>query len=174
LQESVRLRVPTVDLNYPGLRLRHKDPPVLEIDNFLSPEDCDALIASAQSDGYQVNSATFAASTAAARTSTTWYLRYQEPAVLPFLQAARALTGIALANIEEPQVVRYELGQQFSWHADAIPPTLLNPDRGYVTYVYMYICHFCRFHRRAYGSASEIYCAVIMSCLFCILYFIIT
>ena len=26
--------------------------------------------------------------------------------------------------MEEPQVVRYELGQQFTWHYDAVPPTM--------------------------------------------------
>ena len=34
------------------------------------------------------------------------------------------MTGRRIQTFEEPQVVRYEFGQQFSWHYDAIPKTL--------------------------------------------------
>ena len=31
------------------------------------------------------------------------------------------ILGCDIHQFEEPQVVRYEIGQQFSWHYDAIP-----------------------------------------------------
>lgn len=34
-----------VNLEYPGLRLCHFDPPVFVVDNFLTTDECDALVA---------------------------------------------------------------------------------------------------------------------------------
>ena len=70
-------------------------------------------------------SATFSSATASARTSTTWFVAYQSAPSL--LARAAALLGVAdLARFEEPQLVRYQSGQYFSWHYDAVPPTQLN------------------------------------------------
>ena len=40
-----------IDLDTPGLRVLNIDPPVLTIDNFLSPEQCDALVEAASGSG---------------------------------------------------------------------------------------------------------------------------
>jgi len=52
------------------------------------------------------------------------FVRYQEASTL--LTKALALLGRpgTLHSFEEPQLVWYQSGQQFSWHYDAIPPSL--------------------------------------------------
>ena len=55
--------------------------------------------------------------------STTWYVAYA--AAHPLLARAATLTGHPLDNCEEPQLVRYRPGENFSWHYDAVPPTML-------------------------------------------------
>lgn len=111
---------PTLNQDFPGLRLVHADPPVYEIDNFLSPEACDQYIDLALNDGYRVQSKTFSVHTAQARTSTTWYVDWAQTA--EFLDKGNQLTGFDFTNFEEPQIVRYETGEKFSWHMDTIPP----------------------------------------------------
>lgn len=113
---------PTLNCDYPNIRVINADPLILEIDDFLPTDLCDEFIQRAQELGMKVNSQTFSAATAAMRTSTTWYMQYAH--VAEFLQRAQVLTGKAVETFEEPQIVRYELGQQFSWHYDALPPTM--------------------------------------------------
>jgi len=118
--------MPSVDLQYPGARLVHLDPPVLCIDNFFTDEECDAYqaIRDSEDDAHCLEqSATFSSSSMSTRTSTTWFLRYQ--AVPAFLAKASALTGMPVSHFEEPQLVRYQQGQCFSWHYDAVPATQL-------------------------------------------------
>ena len=43
-----------------------------------------------------------------------------------FIHKASKLTGKPINTFEEPQIVLYEMGQQFSWHYDAIPKSLLD------------------------------------------------
>ncbi len=116
--------LPEIDLNYPGLRVLHLDPPVLTVDNFFSPEECDefhALHASPADEGAAhelAQSATFGGSTT--RTSTTWFIAYQRATAL--LARSSALLGVDdIRRFEEPQLVRYRPGQQFAWHYDAVP-----------------------------------------------------
>jgi len=124
----VRRGLPAVDLSWPGLRVMHLDPPVLVADGFFSEAECDEYAALCDAtDGVHelTQSATFSASTSQARTSTTWFVSFQR--VAPLLARAAALLGVDdLARFEEPQLVRYQPGQYFNWHYDAVPPTLLN------------------------------------------------
>lgn len=121
--------LPSLDLNWPGLRVLHYDPPVFTVDNFFSDEECDAY-AALRDEGPDVvheltQSATFSEMSASARTSTTWFAAYQNVPTL--LARAAALLGIEdLRRFEEPQLVRYKAGQYFSWHCDAVPATMLN------------------------------------------------
>jgi len=119
---------PTLDESYPGLRCVHSDPPIYEIDNFFTKETCDRMILDADTKGVSVNSKTFSSMTSSHRTSTTWYLSYKD--VPELLSNANYLTGFDIQNFEEPQIVRYEMGQQFSWHYDAIPKSLLRDENG--------------------------------------------
>ena len=50
-------------------------------------------------------------------------MRYQD--VPELIAQASALTGLPSSHFEEPQIVRYEIGQQFSWHFDSIPASLV-------------------------------------------------
>lgn len=69
-----------------------------------------------------MQSQTFNSNSGSKRTSTTWYLPYKEAPEL--LEVASKLTGLPASQFEEPQVVRYEIGEQFSWHFDAIPSSI--------------------------------------------------
>jgi len=117
-----------MNLQYDGLKVVHADPPIIEIDNFFPHALCDFFVEKAQESGIQVSSRTFSPLTNAKRTSTTWYLPYKDTA--EFLMRAYDLTGMPINNFEEIQVVRYEMGQQFTWHYDAIPPSMLTDNSG--------------------------------------------
>jgi prolyl 4-hydroxylase len=105
------------------LRLLHQSPPVLAIDNFFTRDEC-ATIKGTIDGAYQVNSATFAGALST-RTSTSWFCSYSEVPML--LAKANHLLNIPLQTMEEPQIVRYRKGQQFSWHYDEVPaPQLKN------------------------------------------------
>eukprot|EP01038_Epipyxis_sp_PR26KG_P015738 gene15738-21305_t len=104
------------------IKVVHADPPVFEIPHFFSDELCDTYIQRADSVGKMYNSQTFSIDYSTKRTSTTWYLHYKD--VPELIHHANKLTNIPITHFEEPQIVRYELGQQFSWHYDAIPQKL--------------------------------------------------
>jgi hypothetical protein len=114
------------------LRLLHASPPVLRIDNFLTPEECDSIRNVAAADPQQISegdrrpvrveSKTFAGAVST-RTSTSWFCLYRHVPVL--LAKAVHLLGLDLASMEEPQIVRYRPGQEFSYHYDEVPPSQL-------------------------------------------------
>mmetsp|Transcript_9048 Transcript_9048/g.27051 ORF Transcript_9048/g.27051 Transcript_9048/m.27051 type:complete len:385 (-) Transcript_9048:123-1277(-) len=111
------------------LSLVHKSPPVLCIENFFSPEECENYISLSEPDSnmgaLEVQSKTFALATST-RTSTTWFCHYERVPTL-LAKARRLLKGLDLEQMEEPQLVRYRTGEQFSWHYDEIPaPQLEN------------------------------------------------
>lgn len=121
-RKAVQNHIPTVDMDFPRLRTVNADPPVLEVDGFFSEELCAEYIARAQDKGHMIASQTFGEAANAKRTSSTWYLRYEDVPELVYL--VQKLTGVPMACFEEPQVVRYQPGQQFSWHYDSIPKTM--------------------------------------------------
>jgi prolyl 4-hydroxylase len=105
------------------LRLLHKSPPVLRIDNFFIPEECQSMKAATGS-AHEVGSATFTGALST-RTSTSWFCNFVDVSVL--LAKANHVLNIPLETMEEPQVVRYKKGQEFSWHYDEVPtPQLKN------------------------------------------------
>mmetsp|Transcript_19240 Transcript_19240/g.41892 ORF Transcript_19240/g.41892 Transcript_19240/m.41892 type:complete len:433 (-) Transcript_19240:86-1384(-) len=113
------------------LRILHNSPPVLAIDNFFTDEECEEYIRiSSQpcdedvddadsSAALMVDSKTFALSTAT-RTSTTWFCHYRQVPTL-LAKASRLLDNLPLERMEEPQLVRYRTGEQFSYHCDEVP-----------------------------------------------------
>jgi prolyl 4-hydroxylase len=112
------------------LRLLHQSPPVLAVENFFSKEECQYCMDLVQSadgndDVLEVSSATFSSTLAQSkRTSTTWYVSYR---ILPtFLAKLTALlSNISLEQCEEPQIVRYLKGEEFTWHYDEVPTSQL-------------------------------------------------
>ena len=118
--------IPEMRFSYPGLRILHLDPLVMTVDNFFTDAECEDYLKLKDCPGAThelTQSATFSSMTASARTSTTWFVRYQEAHAL--LAKASALLGKPVAHFEEPQLVRYKSGQAFGWHYDAVPPTQL-------------------------------------------------
>lgn len=113
----------SIDLSFPGIRVINSNPPVFEIDHFLSSKECSDLIERAentQSLGGMGTSQTFTGSKAvSSRTSTTCYLPVE--AVIDILQRVTLLTGVPSTHYEETQICRYTTGQQYSWHFDSIP-----------------------------------------------------
>jgi prolyl 4-hydroxylase len=116
------------------LRLIHQSPPVLAIDNYLSPEQClevqevvvppsSSANQQQQQEAVQVNSATFSPLATSKRTSTSWFCHYAQ--VPTMLAKMNHMLGIPLELMEEPQIVRYKTGQEFSWHYDEVPAAQL-------------------------------------------------
>ena len=102
------------------LKLLHKSPPVLTIDNFFTPNECDETRrVTEQDDVFEVSSATFSPLATSKRTSTSWFCHYNSMPTL--VSKARNRLGIPLEQMEEPQIVRYLQGQEFSWHHDEVP-----------------------------------------------------
>jgi len=123
------------------LNMLHKDPPVFTIDNFFTKEECDAYqsMASEPSNfdnneqqqtpkAVQITSPTFSSHSISRRTSTTWFCRYKDVPTL-LAKARHLLNGdknaVELNQMEEPQIVRYRTGEEFSWHYDEIPANQL-------------------------------------------------
>lgn len=127
-QNGIQRRAPTDGAPPMKLRLLHESPPILAIENFFTPEQCrdveNVAIPANETEGptgttVQVNSKTFALAQSI-RTSTSWFCHYKDVPVL--IAKAHHVLSIPLEHMEEPQIVRYQSGQQFSWHYDEIPP----------------------------------------------------
>lgn len=126
------------------LKLLHKSPPVLEIQNFFTPLECheyrsisdeefqptSAGSGSNSESGWEsesplrVNSATFSTLAQSKRTSTTWFCHFSQVPTL-LAKAKRLLNNLPLKQMEEAQIVRYRTGEEFSWHYDEIPKAQL-------------------------------------------------
>lgn len=122
----MKYHLSSVNLSFPDMRVINSNPPVFEIENFLSSEQCHALIEQAQSSkslGGMGASQTFSGSSSiSSRTSSTCYL--PKEAVMDLLQRVELLTGMPISHYEEAQICRYTAGQQYSWHYDSVPMLL--------------------------------------------------
>lgn len=136
---AVLSRHTTVDISQFGnsVRILHVSPPVLAIDGFFSRKECeecfevvntspddtkdDSNEAGDKNGPMQVNSATFSPLSQSKRTSTTWFCHYHQTPSLLCKAHALLSPACSLPNFEEPQIVRYRTGQEFSWHYDEIP-----------------------------------------------------
>jgi prolyl 4-hydroxylase len=114
------------------LQLLHNDPPVFQVDNFFTPAECKSYVSMVDSNNngdrndakaVQITSPTFMNSVSR-RTSTTWFCRYD--GVPTLLSKAQRLLNVDLNQMEEPQIVRYRTGEEFSYHYDEIPSMQLS------------------------------------------------
>jgi hypothetical protein len=122
----------------------HIDPPVISVDNFLSDQECNEILKlqevspppgagrvlrmeSRLSDSNKERSGG-----TAVRSSTTWYVRYGAPAVVPLLRSLlQLLPDVQLGQCEEIQLVRYQGGGQgFGWHEDILSVNEATPEAG--------------------------------------------
>jgi prolyl 4-hydroxylase len=103
---------------YPGLRVLNSQPPVFGVDNFLTPLECQFLVAAAQdSFGPAPVVGKGAGEVSPSRTSSTCYLARED---LPdLLRKVCLLTGKPVEHCELPQVGRYFPSQQYLQHYDA-------------------------------------------------------
>jgi prolyl 4-hydroxylase len=135
--------------------MRHVDPPIFTIDNFLSSLECDylsslinnendnsnniyvvdddarVLVERMSSPTFSSSHTTTTLSSISRRTSTTWFCRYT--AVPTFLAKVKYLlppSSVTIKQMEEPQIVRYEVGQEFTFHYDTIPSHICNTNGG--------------------------------------------
>jgi prolyl 4-hydroxylase len=107
-----------VNPSYPGLHVLNSSPPVFCVDNFLSPEECDFLIASSL-DSFAPAPVVGkgAGEVSETRTSSTCYLARED---LPlYMNKIMALTGKPLDHCELPQIGRYLPSQKYLQHFDA-------------------------------------------------------
>ena len=113
----------SIDLSFPGIRVINSNPPVFEIDNFITAEQCANLILMSENSdslGGMGKSQTFVGSGATStRTSSTCYLPSDR--VPDLLRLVNLLTGVPVSYYEETQICKYSAGQQYSWHYDSIP-----------------------------------------------------
>ena len=117
-------KIPNTDGSSMHLRLLHRSPPVLTLDNFLTEDECEDIRKVAEeSSTHRVGSATFQGALST-RTSTSWFCRYVDLPVL--IAKAHHILGVPLETMEEPQIVRYKGGEEFSWHYDEVPPPQLS------------------------------------------------
>jgi prolyl 4-hydroxylase len=118
-----------------NLQLAHVSPPILVIDNFLTEQEClDVLRVVLTEKGEEirnnrnvvrVQSKTISQYALSTRTSTSWFCSYKcVPTVLAKFQHVLGISD--LSQCEEPQIVQYQSGQEFSWHYDEIPTSQLS------------------------------------------------
>lgn len=109
-----------IALGYPGLQRVSADPPLYAVPGFLTPAECDALIAAAAPGLHRSIVVDGAAGQAPApsRTSESCYLLKSDTAWLA-AKVAALLGGAPPACQEPPQVARYTAGQFYLPHFDA-------------------------------------------------------
>ena len=131
-----------VDVDAPNLRVLCIDPPILTVDDFLTPDECDALIDAAASSGEMRVSAVGGVDNVNIRTSKTCTLDSpaltDHPTKKAILTKAEALlpqlAGLSASkaafkpptsqspySFELPQVAHYQGGEYFKTHEDAFP-----------------------------------------------------
>tara|TARA_B110001452_G_scaffold72843_1_gene58920 strand:+ start:702 stop:2198 length:1497 start_codon:yes stop_codon:yes gene_type:complete len=101
-------------------------PWVVTIDNFLSDDECEDIIAAGSTDGTQWGRSMAGDGVQAARTSSTAWCQgkcLKHPTTQKVEQRVSSLLGgIPMENAEPMQVLRYELGQYYKVHHDQNSP----------------------------------------------------
>ena len=93
------------------LKMLHKSPPVFQIDNFFTEDECNLYKSMVEKDNkeeqkvMQISSPTFSSHSISRRTSTTWFCRYDAVPTL-LAKAQQLLSSADLCQFEEPQIVR--------------------------------------------------------------------
>ncbi len=106
------------------LKLLHVNPHILQIENFLSSDECGHLIDLAKSRYKRSTVQSLEPTEDVNRTSfTSNLLRSQTPTVSMIEQRATNFTLLPLTNIEPLQIVRYEPGQFYRAHYDFFEPS---------------------------------------------------
>lgn len=110
-----------IDAAYSGLVRVHDAPPLYICESFLSPAECDDLIAIC--DPLLMRSRTEGGVTPT-RTSRSCFLGRDVGAAPELLRKVSRLTGKPSTEMEPPQLARYECGEFYGPHHDAADPLL--------------------------------------------------
>ena len=105
-----------IDLAHPGLQLVHEEPYIFVCHNFLSAAECALLIDKAQT--APLDQQLVGESSASHRTSTGCVLHRDESQQLR--RRIAALANVGEAQLQPLKVSRYEKGQHFAEHCDAV------------------------------------------------------
>jgi len=118
---------------FSNIQVLHLDPLVVTVDQFLTDDECDKYVrfctvpkkhTSAENMPMMISSKTVGKDklSKSQRSSTTWYHHFKN---VPELMAkASRLLGLETINgWEEPQTVRYQQSEKYTWHLDALGPS---------------------------------------------------
>lgn len=125
---------------FDNVKVLHVDPMVLLIEDFFTLQECQEYIEKSQTSTMSSQSPTVGkdAAARAQRTSTTFYHYFRD--VPEFLAKAARLLGLSSIDcLEEPQTVRYQRKEQFSWHLDAIGPNEIDSSGQRVATLLVYL-----------------------------------
>ena len=130
----------TISLRTAPFRLVVDDPPVHVCDNFLAPDECEALIAAGESllkpsSTSSADSSLFkVAASGPRRSSSSAMLDDRDPACAPLLKKIAALTGYSAAggHLEHVQISRYLPGEEYSEHTDAVEVSATEASRAFM------------------------------------------
>ena len=122
-----------INADFPGLRAVHKDPWIFLVHNLLTQDECERLMAKAESickpnDGYSN----------AHRTSSECRLARKETQGIQSRYAT--LLNVPVANMEAAKVSRYKRGEYFRNHVDPLSGTDFLENRIATLFVYLNDC----------------------------------
>ncbi|GFH49148.1 hypothetical protein CTEN210_05624 [Chaetoceros tenuissimus] len=119
--------------SFSKFRVLHVDPMVLAIDDFFTSEECDKYVdlcanpekRTSNNDAPMMSRSKTVGKDSLAkaqRTSTTWFHHFKS--VPELMSKASRLIGLRdIDRWEEPQTVRYQQTEKFTWHLDALAPS---------------------------------------------------
>lgn len=108
-----------------------------EIPDFLTQEECRAVIAAARRAGLERSEVSGERSVSKARTSRQVFLGHTVPAADAVVSKVESLLGVSRAKFEELQVVRYTKGQKYEAHYDSDDDTPAEEIRSDTVLVYL-------------------------------------
>jgi prolyl 4-hydroxylase len=112
--------------SYPiRMEMISSDPKIILLHDFLSPEECDAMIRMGETHGFARSTVQGASKNEVStdRTSHTINLRRHQDALVSVIeQRATLFCPFGVENVENLQIVRYQPGQQYKHHYDFFVP----------------------------------------------------
>lgn len=113
-----------LNFDYPGLERLNDKPPIYMCHDFLTHEECDALIATAGPLLQRSKTHAVAGSEATkGRTSLTCHLSKKAHPCPLLLEKIKVLTNKPFGHMELPQVARYTDSQRYVEHYDGVDPS---------------------------------------------------
>eukprot|EP00747_Dinoflagellata_sp_TGD_P195360 gnl/TRDRNA2_/TRDRNA2_63908_c0_seq1.p1 gnl/TRDRNA2_/TRDRNA2_63908_c0~~gnl/TRDRNA2_/TRDRNA2_63908_c0_seq1.p1 ORF type:complete len:389 (+),score=31.77 gnl/TRDRNA2_/TRDRNA2_63908_c0_seq1:64-1230(+) len=130
--------------NLPNVTFLSDDPPILQFDGFLSDDEMDCFKRFAeprlQASQIPANSWSFLRWWKKGfRTSSTAWIYLEDPRVRAVEARIAEITNVPRKNMEFPQVLRYDVGQQYRKHHDNAPLSYLQPCGPRVATFFMYL-----------------------------------